>query len=460
MCEYFTWKGILLTVLAITLSTLPAHAQSGQDPVTPARQGDPNPSSPPQQGQDGDVDHSVKTPMPVPPEMEIRPIGSSTPLPTYDTLLRWGPLYIRDAEFLQSYDRISDVPGPTPGVFNQGSFSSSILRTSIVYDRQLGQNRLTLQYSPRITVINGHVSGDFVNQTVAFDWIQQLSPRLTLGISNSFGYFSIRNLYGDYFLNLNTAPGTNVPSSFLDAGGTWLNTTTQATFAYALSPTSSVSVAPFFGYGRVTGQTNSPNGQDTFQYGSRFAWSKQLSPFRSVTAAYYYRIVRSLGTGVPYQGGEVGISQQLGAATVIGATVGALSEGYTTGTRWNLSGSVQASRGIGRTVVSIGYYRGFALFSELNSQGVAQRVDGSFRLNLSQRWYWTVHGGYEDSLSSSIANVSGKYVSTEFGYNLTPQISCFASYARKTQAGNFQNLLAGTRDYVLGGIRWTARPAN
>jgi hypothetical protein len=246
----------------------------------------------------------------------------------------------------------------------------------------------------------------------------------------------------------------------LNGGGTWLNTTTAANFAYALSPTSSLSVAPFFGYGRVTGQINASNTTDLYQYGSKFAWTKQLSPFRSIRATYYYRIVGDLGNGTPYQSGEFGISQQLGPSTVIGANAGVLSEGFASGTQWTFSGSVQASRKLGRAIASIGYYRGLPLFPELNSQGVAQRVDGNIRLNLSERFYWSVQGGYENSLTASVINVAGQYVSTEAGYSLTPQVSFLVSYARQLQTGSDPNLLVGTRNYFLGGIRWIARPVN
>ena len=255
-------------------------------------------------------------------------------------------------------------------------------------------------------MVNGQVGGDFLNQTVQFDWIQQLSPRWTLGISNSLGYYSVRSLYGDYFLDVNAVTGTSVPTSILNGGASWLTVNTTANFAYALSPTSSLSVAPFFGYGRVTEQTNAPSANAPsanaeYQYGGQVVWTKQLSPFRSIRADYSYRVVGDLGNGVPYNSGDLGISQQFGPSTVLGATIGALSEGFLTGTQWTFSGSVQASRKVGRSTISIGYYRGLPLFSELNSQGVAQRADANFRLNMSERWYWTVDGGYEDSLSSN-----------------------------------------------------------
>jgi hypothetical protein len=461
----FCWKVLLLLVPSTGLFSLSSSAQSDPPPnqgqaASPAGQDETKAANSKEQGPDTNADNLVKSPLPASPEMEVRPIGGSTALPTYDTLLRWGPVYVRDIELLQSYDRINALAGASAGTLGQRSFSSSILRADIVYDRQIGQNRLTLQYAPRLTMVNGRVSGDYMNQTVGFDWIQQLSPRWTLGISNTFSYFSVRNIYGDYFLDVNAITGTNVPSSFLDAGGSWLNTTSEANFGYALSPTSSISVAPFFGYGRVTGQLNATDSSDLYQYGAKFGWNKRLTPFRSISASYYYRIVGALGNGVPYQSGDVGISQQLGASTTVGATIGFVSEGFSSGRQSNFSTSLQLARRVGRSVISIGYFRGFGLFSELNAQGVAQRVEATYRLDLSQRWYTTIRGGYEDSLTSSVTDVSGKYVSGEFGYNLNRQFSLFVSYAHKTQSGADPNLLAGTRDYALAGIRWTARPAN
>jgi len=141
----------------------------------------------------------------------------------------------------------------------------------------------------------------------------------------------------------------------------------------------------------------------------------------------------------------------------VGVSGGLLTVGFAN-RQWNVSGSVQLSRKFGRSNAAVGYYRGFPLFSETATQGVAQRVDASYRLDLSQRWYSQVHGGYEDTLGSNATNFSGKYIAAEFGYNLTPRWSCFLTYAHKTQSGTDSRLFAGTRDFYSGGIRWSARP--
>ncbi len=235
--------------------------------------------------------------------------------------------------------------------------------------------------------------------------------------------------------------------------------TIQANFAYALSPTSSISVAPVFAYNHVTGQINGPATTDSFLYGATVGWSKQISPNSSINASYGYQIIEQNGAGTPYQYGQVGYSRKFGPSTVISLSVGLQTESFVSGRNWNLTSSVQASRKIGRASASISYYRGMPLFSELGSQGLSQMVFGEFRYNFSQRWYATAQGGYEDSLTTSIIDLSGKFASAEVGYQVSPQIRCFASYAYKIQGGADPNLLAGTRFYYAGGIRWSARPA-
>jgi len=460
------WKTILISFIAAMMCCGSTRAQ---DSSAPARQQDPNKpvsqnpdSSAPKEASTQDPqtsDNDIKTPLPVSPPLEVHAVGSSIPLPQYQTLLRWGPVYVRTLEFIQSHDQLSNVSGGAQGVFSQGSFNASVLRASIVYDRMIGQNRLEVEYAPRLTIINGTVGSDYLNQTGSLNWVQALSPRWTLGLSNSVGYFSVRHLYGDYFLDVNTVTAGTVPSSFLDGGGSWLNTNSQVTLAYALSPTSSLSISPNFAYSHISGTINGGAPTNVYQYGGALNWMKQLTPHRSINAVYYYRVVDSRGDAVPYQSGQVGLTQELGPSTVFSAYIGLLSAGFASGRDNALSGSVQLTRRLGRSIASIGYYRGMPLFSELASQGFSQWVQGNFRVDLTPRWYWSAQGGYENSMTSKIVDVSGKFASTELGYRITPQISGFFSYAYKIQGGSDPLLLSGTRSFYLGGVRWTARPA-
>jgi len=466
MSEGTFWRTISISIISAALCCGVARAQESS---TPTQQQDPNnpvsqnsDSSAPKEGASQDsqsADNDIKTPLPVAPSLEVHPVGSSISLPQYDTLLRWGPVYVRTLEFSQSYDQISGAPTAGQGIFNQGSFDTSILRASIVYDRVIGQNRLELEYDPRLTIVNGVVGKDYLNQSANLNYVQTLSPRWTLGLSNSVAYYSVRQLYGDYFLPVNTiAPGA-LPSSFLDSGGSWLNTNSQVSLAYALSPTSTLTISPNFSYSYVTGTTSGGGSGNVYQYGAQLNWTKQLTAHRSINAAYYYRAVESAGSSVPYQSIQVGITQDLGPSTVIGGSIGLLSSGFPSNQDNTVAGSVQLSRKLGRAVGSIGYYRGMPLFSELASQGVSQYVQGSYQVNLSQRWYLSVQGGYENSLTSNIINVSGKFGSAEVGYRLTPQISSYFSYTYKTQGGTDALLLSGTRKSYVAGLRWTARAA-
>ena len=176
-----------------------------------------------------------------------------------------------------------------------------------------------------------------------------------------------------------------------------------------------------------------------------------------MNASYYSRVVGDLGNGTIYQNGEIGYNQQFGPSTLVETSVGLLTEGFAH-RNWNVSGFAQLSRKLGRSTGAVAYYRGFPLFSETASQGVAQRVEAGYRLEPSQRWYSQVQGGYENSLSTTALHFSGKYIAAQFGYNLTPGWSSFVSYAHKTQSGTDARLLVGTRDFYSVGIRWSARP--
>jgi hypothetical protein len=455
MSEHSQWKRMSLGLVLTMFCWAPARAQQepvaaldGQNPPVLASGSEPGQTTSPQP-----ADSSTN----VPSQAQIRPAGRSSPLLSYSSFLRWGPIYVRTMEFLQGYDQIDAAAGSNQGIFNQRSFTSTVLRTDIIYDRQFKQSRLELQYSPRLTIVNGNVGSNYANQNANMNWVRQLSPRWTLAVNPSVTYMKVRQMYGDFFLDANAITGTNVPSSFLDGAGSWLTTTTQVTVAYALSPTSSVSLTPFFGYSHVGGQVNAAQPFSIYQYGGIVRWDKRLSPTKGVNANYYSRIVGDLGNGTLYQSGEIGYDQQFGPSTTVGVSAGLLTGGFAS-RQWNLSGSVQLSRKFGRSIGTVGYYRGFPLFAETASQGIAQRVDGTYRVDLSQKWYLQVQGGYENSLWSTAKSFSGKYVAAEAGYNLTPGWACLVTYARKIQSGTDSQLLAGTRNFYLLGLRWSARP--
>ena len=441
MSEHSHWKKILLGLVLTMLCWSPSRAQ--QEP----------PSTPDDSTSSKQVDSSPTVPL----QLEVRPAGRTSPLLSYDSFLRWGPIFVRTVQFLQNYDQIHPVSGTGQGIFNQNGYMSSVFYSDIVFDKQFRQSRLEIQYSPRLAIVNGNVSSNFLNQNANLNWIQQLSPRWTLGVNPSVIYMQVRQLYGEFFLGANSITATTLPNSFLDGPGSWLTSNLETTLAYALSPTSSVSVAPFFGYSHLGGVVNGLQSSSIYQYGGKVGLDKRLSPTRGIYGNYYARFVGDIGSGILYQSGEIGYGQKFGPSTDVAVSGGLLTVGFAR-RQWDVSGSVQLSRKLGRSNAAVGYYRGFPLFSETATQGVAQRVDASYRLDLSQRWYSQVHGGYEDTLGSNATNFSGKYIAAEFGYNLNPRWSCFVTYAYKTQSGTDPGLFGGSRDFYSGGIRWSALP--
>src|SRR6266478_2503893 len=105
-----SWKAISVSLILL-LSYEPARAQdrssSPQDEKRPTS-GVPDYTAV-DSGSSQDIPSSgieVKTPISIPPELEVRPLGSSYPLPpTYETLLRWGPVYVRSLELMQNYSK-------------------------------------------------------------------------------------------------------------------------------------------------------------------------------------------------------------------------------------------------------------------------------------------------------------------------------------------------------------------
>jgi len=217
MSEHSQWKRMFLGLVLTMFCWAPARAQQepvaaleGQNPPVLASGSEPGQTTSPQP-----ADSSTN----VPSQAQIRPAGRSSPLLSYSSFLRWGPIYVRTMEFLQGYDQIDAAAGSNQGIFNQRSFTSTVLRTDIIYDRQFKQSRLELQYSPRLTIVNGNVGSNYANQNANMNWVRQLSPRWTLAVNPSVTYMKVRQMYGDFFLDASAITGTNVPSSFLDGAG-------------------------------------------------------------------------------------------------------------------------------------------------------------------------------------------------------------------------------------------------
>lgn len=457
--RYLNWASLVLSASVLCTTTTPGQESQNPPPAVPGtdtNKANTSNGNAPQDPRSADGD--AKPVAYGPAGQDIHAIGSSTPLPSYDTLLRWGPVYVRSMEVFQSYDRLIGVTGAAQGIFDQNSFNATVLRTDIVYDHPTKVGRLVIEYAPRLTVVNGHVGADFVNQTLGLNFVQSLSPRWSLGLADNFSYYSVRNLYGDYFLDVNTLTGASVPASALDSGANWLNAGTQASFSYALSPTSSISIVPGFAYGRTTGLINGPQPTNGYQYSGTLLWNKRLSANFSLQADYGYRLVQSLGTRVPYENGDLGFSWQLGRYTTLGANAGVLAASFTGNTDWTVSGSAQLAEKVNRSTFSIGYYRGVALFNEIGTQGVSQVAQATYRIDLTPRFYWTASAGYEASLQKNVTDLSTRFASAEAGYRISRGVDCFASYGYRIQAGG-EPLLAGRISSLIGGFRWSARPA-
>src|SRR5947207_15122575 len=107
----------------------------------------------------------------------------------------------------------------------------------------------------------------------------------------------VRELYRGYFHVVNTSTATTTPTFLLDGPGSWLNTNMEATVTYALSPVSTVSVIPSFGYSHVGGEINATQRLSIYQYGGKIRWDKRFSATRGMNASYYSRVVGDLGNG-------------------------------------------------------------------------------------------------------------------------------------------------------------------
>lgn len=392
----------------------------------------------------------------------IHQIGSSGLLAGRREGIGWGSLYIPSASVtgvVNRFETTSTLPGTT--------FDAVVLQTSVVYDHTLlGGSRLAVQYAPSLAIANGQVVGNFSNQNTSLDVLIYTRPRWNIRFGDTFSYYYAQQSFGRAYFDVNPVTSGRVTNNFLNGPNSWLSDSAYLSIAYALSIRSSISVTPAFVYSKSGGGMHPAHAGS---YGGNVNWNYRTSARQTVGIQYTGQLIHgtfaaflsplSVSSDALYHTVAATAARQLSATWFVTGAVGATTSSYSQPTQpslrqWSFYGSAGLVKHLGRSSVGLNYSRGDTLSNGLLSNQYADRVDVTYRNQMSKRLSGTVGWGYLRQIQSG--GFSGWYASSDVQFLLAPRTGLFSffSYSHTNQSANASNLYAGNSDYFSFGLRW------
>lgn len=466
--------GFTALLWVLTLFSAPIRAQQPAPQPPPPQQAQPQQTQPPAQqpsagsagGQNqsgGDdsagssadstsLEHPVTITTTAPPIHQLDAAGNL--LPSLSPL-RWGPFYVGYAQFAEILDQGNTFT-------NQGNFQAvaSQLSADIVFDKAIRNARIAFQYIPRMTILNGQVLGDYLNQDTSADMAFALTPRLSFVLGDHFTYYRSKNSFSDIFLSADPINGATYQNDFIEAPASWLSNSVSADFAYQLSARTRIAVTPDYTYASTSGEAASMTFPSVNEFGVTANVTHDLTPRSSVNVNYVEQTDLLAGTSYKtiYQSLEGGYSHSFNGGWGVSGNFGFITANLGSGRNWSESGSGSIMKSFRRSRVAASYYRGHS-FSGYISQGFSDRIDASYQLYVGRRW--TMGGGVGYLRDIYTANgVWGKYGEANLSFGMTRTLSLFGSYVYKWQRGDDVTVFSGTTNYLRCGIQWTPPRAN
>jgi len=379
---------------------------------------------------------------------QLRVVTGSGPLPSGRVSpFQLGPIYLKSADFSEFLNAISATNQPSTLVE-----SDTLFRAMIVFDHVFRTSRFTVQYQPRLSIINGRAQTDTSNLDANWTSNFQLSPRLSVGLDNGFNYYGQQGQFDNLSILGDLTSGTLVQSHFLDGAGHFLSERVEAPIRYLLGPRSSVGVIPFFEYYTASG-SQTVNGSKS--PGAEANYSYALSATKSVGLGYSVRHTQ-FSNALPttlYQEFTVNYAQQLSPTWRYSLMVGAITASQNgQSSQKTASGDFNLIKMFRDSSLAFQYYRGQATGLQITN-GFADRFDGSYSKRLSQRMRMNIGIGYYREFLSA-TNTSGTYVSAQLSYQLSDRWSLQTAYAFKHQQNGGTAYETGDLQFVSFGIRW------
>jgi hypothetical protein len=390
--------------------------------------------------------------------LQVRQMKGANVLPTGRvSSFQFGPIYLQSVDFYQALETISASNMP------QTLFESvSIFRADVVFDHAWRTSRLAVQYEPRLTVTNGLAQTSTANLNATWNKLYTLSPRLSLGLKNGFGYYSQQAQFDGLNLEGDLTTGALVQAHFLDGPGHFLNDRSEVDIRYLLSQRNRLDVSPFFEYYSASGGQNL-NVTESKSPGAELGFSRLLSDTRTIGFGYAVQDT-SFGKLLPrtlYQTVNMTYAQQVGPTWRYAMTVGATHASTAIGPSQNTTtGNLNLIKLFRDSTLAFRYDRGQAVGLQITN-GFADRFDTSYERRLIQRTRAVLAAGYYRQFLA-VTNTSGIYASVGLNYQIANHWFLQTFYTFKNQKNGGANFATGDLQYASFGIRWEPgwRPAD
>lgn len=457
---------LLATVSGMIVLFLLPTTGSAQQPVAP---GDPNAaqstessssSQNSQEKKDAQAEQSSPRPdtsNPEPPHVPMAPasplfrLGGGGLLHNDQSPLRLGPIYVSAIDTFGAYDRFTPSSSSTP----EQSQSGAVFLSDIVFDASTKRSRVTAQWEPHLSVLDGVARGDAGNVTVAMQTTVQFSERFGLTLSNSFSDIASRLLYGNFFF---TSGVVEMPAaqqnSFLDAPGHAINDVARAKFDYKLSQLTTFTFMPSFSYFHTN--TDSALLNDSRQYSGEFSLRHIVTPRTTIGLGYSVSAVKFETTpdATLYHTGT-GTYIHLFTPSLSFSGAAGLSTFVLPGAprTWTFSGSATLLKSYRASYLSIAYNRGLYL-ADYTTNGYTNRVDGQLGVQVNSRINFRIGGGFQKESRDN--GFEGRYTEAVANFRLAETLTLYGRYTYTYQSGDQTFLITGSRNLYVMGIRWDA----
>jgi hypothetical protein len=452
----------LLSFAAVLLLAICSTA-SAQEPVPQSPPPSQDKTSQPQTKSDSadqapsadstSLDHPVLVTTSTP---QIRTIDGAGFVGPYASPLRLGPLYLRYAQYAQVFSSANALDGSGSGDFERTAAQFS---AGIVLDKEFRRAQIVLQYVPRLTVFNGQVYPDFVNQDTAANLVFVLTPRLSLNLGNHFVYYRSNNSFLEMYLFADPLSGSTAQKDFIQGPASWLSNSSTAQISYSLSARTRITVTPNYLYANSSGQATSTTFPSVHEYGVDVNYSHDLTARSSITAVYIEQtdMFEASNFKTVYQTVQGGYSHSFNGGWGASGNIGFVTANFESGRTWSASGSASVVKNFRHSRAALAYYRGHA-FSGYISKQISDRTDLNYQQDIGRRLVLGGSIGYLRDVQT-VSGIWGKYAEGNINFGLTPTLSLFTNYVHKWQRGDGQQVFTGDTDFVRFGIQWTPRQA-
>jgi len=448
------WITRLWVALLVTILTLPHMARAQEQSSSSSSEKQTTVAGETQnKAENQDAGPSVPTSA-IWADSYFRQIGTAGLLAGSPTGLHWGRLYVPTADVRGIVEQLDGSGGQPNEVF-----TSTLFDGTVIFDREFRNQRIAVQYQPRLAITDGQVVKNFSNQNTSLDAIIYSRPRWNIRFGDTYQYYYTQQSIDNLYLDVDSITSTTVTNSFVDGPDRWLSNSAYVSVSYAFSQRLSTTVTPRYSYMESGVGASFNVGQ---LYGGDFSLNYRTSGKQTVGFQYLSQVIHektSPNSNTIYQTVAGTIERQISPRWLVKGSAGITTASFGDNSRqWYAYGTFGLVRAFLRSSLALNYSRGDSFSNGFISDQFTDRVDVTYRSQLTKRLVWALGGGY---LREAVTGgFQAKYADTQLNVLMAPKASLyfFAGYAFKNQAGNSLGLFVGDQHLGSFGIRWQPTP--